>query len=81
MAILHVRNVPEDLYQRLQELATERKRSLSAEVILLLAQAIREEQARRDQAKLLSEIRRRRRAYPTSKAFNSVKMLREDRAR
>ena len=81
MAILHVRNVPEDLYQRLQELASERHRSISAEVIMLLAQALEAEQTRRDQARLLAEIRRRRRAYPANKSFDSVQMLREDRAR
>ena len=36
MATLHVRNVPDDLYRRLQALADAEHRSLSAEVIDLL---------------------------------------------
>ena len=36
MAILHVRNVPEHLYAELRERAEAERRSLSAEVVLLL---------------------------------------------
>jgi plasmid stability protein len=36
MAILHVRNVPDDLYERLKKRAAAERRSLSAEVIALL---------------------------------------------
>lgn len=39
MATLHVRNVPDDLYDRLKALAEEDHRSLSAEVIWLLGEA------------------------------------------
>ena len=46
MAILHVRSVPEDLHERLQRLAQSRSRSLSAEVITLLYQALEEEENR-----------------------------------
>jgi plasmid stability protein len=36
MAILHVRNVPDNLYERLKERAAAERRTLSAEVIALL---------------------------------------------
>jgi plasmid stability protein len=36
VAILHVRNVSEDLYQRIKARARAEKRSLSAEVLMLL---------------------------------------------
>jgi len=39
MATLHVRNVPDELYERLKSLAEEHHRSLSAEVIDLLQEA------------------------------------------
>jgi plasmid stability protein len=39
MATLHVRNVPDELYERLKSLAEEDHRSLSAEVIWLLGEA------------------------------------------
>ncbi len=38
MAILHIRNVPDELYELMQAIATERKLSLSALVIELMEQ-------------------------------------------
>jgi plasmid stability protein len=80
MATLHVRSVPEDLYERIQRLAQSRSRSLSAEVITLLYQALEEEENRKPQGKLLADIRRRRFTLPTG-APDSVELLREDRHR
>ena len=45
MAILHVRNVPEHLYAELRERAEAERRSLSAEVVVLLQQAMAEPRA------------------------------------
>ncbi|HZQ08551.1 MAG TPA: hypothetical protein VFD70_18360 [Anaerolineae bacterium] len=82
MAILHVRNVPDKIYADIQTLAAERNRSVSAEVITLLQEALRQEQLRRKQAALLADIRRRRYVYPKQKRVpDSVTLLREDRAR
>ncbi len=80
MATLHIRSVPEDLYERLQRLARTQNRSLSAQVVTLLYQALPEEESRKRQGKLLAEIRRRRFALPPS-APDSVELLREDRRR
>jgi len=44
MPTLHIRNVPDDLYERLQSLAQAKHRSLSAEVIRLLSQALEKEE-------------------------------------
>lgn len=82
MATLHVRNIPDEIYSKIQSLAAERNRSISAEVVNLLQRALEQEQIRREQAKLLADIRRRRNAHrPKRKGFDSVRMLREDRAR
>lgn len=82
MAILHVRNIPDDLYVQIQSLAQTRKRSVSAEVVILLQAALQQAQARQKQAELLAEIRRRRYTYPKNKrVLDSVKLLRQDRAR
>jgi plasmid stability protein len=80
MATLHVRSVPEDLYERLQKLAQTQNRSLSAQVITMLYQALQEEETRKRQSKLLADIRRRRFVLPAS-APDSVELLREDRRR
>ena len=80
MAILHVRNVPQDLYERVQRRAQEQNRSLSAEVIYLLRNAL--EVAERPQAQILEGIRRRRFFRPADAgAPDSATLLREDRDR
>ncbi len=80
MNTLHVRSVPDDLYERLQQLARARNRSLSAQVITMLAQAIEIEERRKKQAKTLKSIQRRR-FKPPRNAPSSLDLLREDRTR
>lgn len=58
MATLHVRNVPESLYEQLRLEAERQGRSLSAEVIVLLEEMLYN--SGRDQAAILADIRRRR---------------------
>ncbi len=80
MNTLHVRSVPDDLYKRLKELARTKNRSLSAQVITMLAQSLEDEGRRKKQAKILTSIQRRRFAAPKN-APSALKLLREDRAR
>ena len=80
MATIHVRRVPEDLHERLQRLAQSRSRSLSAEVIALLYQALALAEDRQRQGELLADIRRRRFALAAD-ASDSSELLREDRHR
>lgn len=80
MPTLHVRNVPETLYNRLRQRAHEQNRSISAEVIVLLDYAL--EEADRTQSQLLDSIRRRRFFNPTDAgAPDSTTLLRQDRER
>lgn len=80
MATLHVRNVPDALYEQLREQAESQNRSLSAEVIILLGRAL--EETTSDQAALLAHIRRRRSFVPAAVgAPDSTTLLREDRRR
>lgn len=80
MPTLHIRSVPEDLYQRVQLLAQARSRSLSAQVVTLLYGAVEEEERRSQQGEILSAIRRRR-FTPAAGAPDSTDLLREDRRR
>jgi hypothetical protein len=64
MATLHVRNVPESLYEQLRRQAEAQNRSLSGELIVLLERAL--DDASRDQAAILADIRRRRTFDPTA---------------
>jgi plasmid stability protein len=80
MSTLHVRSVPEDLYERVRQLAQLRNRSLGAQVVTMLYEAIDEEEQRKDQARVLTSIRRRR-LVPTKKTASSLELLHEDRRR
>lgn len=80
MNILHIRSVPDGLYERLQSLARARKRSLSAQVITMLEQAVKDEERRRAHGQALDSIRARRFKAPTN-APSSLDLLREDRDR
>lgn len=81
MAILHVRNVPDEIYEGIRSLASEQKRSLSAQVIMMLERGLQEENSR-PTSEILDRLRRRRETYPLGKNVpDSVELLREDRAR
>lgn len=80
MPTLHVRSVPEDLYEQLQILALSQNRSLSAQVITLLHEALENVALRQQQADALESIRRRRFTPPAS-APESIELLLEDRRR
>jgi len=88
MATLHVKNVPDDLYARLQQLAVAQNRSISAQVITLLENALTTQvkQPRSENPKsiieILAEIRRRRRVNPADFGLpDSTTLIREDRDR
>lgn len=77
MAILHVRNVPEQLYARLQRRAESQRRSLSSEVLTFLEWAV-EETDRTSEATLAS-IRQRRHFDPAAiGAPECTTLLRQD---
>ncbi len=80
MPILHVRNVPDELYVRLQERARTEKRSLSAEIITLLEAALQERDRQNMDRELLASISQRRWSPPEGTP-ESVRLLREDRER
>lgn len=80
MNTLHVRSVPDELYKRIQLMASVKNRSLSAQVITLLTQAIDAEERRIKQTKVLDSIQRRRFKAPKN-APTSLELLREDRGR
>ena len=82
MAILHVRNVPEEIYKRIQKLAQEENRSLSAEVIQLLSQGLEVREARRGAAAIIERIRQRAEKVDLPGGWiDSVELIREERRR
>nr|BAL57940.1 hypothetical protein HGMM_F53C10C14 [uncultured Acetothermia bacterium]BAL58554.1 hypothetical conserved protein [Candidatus Acetothermum autotrophicum] len=77
MATLHVRNVPDRLYEALKARAQADGRSLSAEVLTILERALKRNDS---QQKLLQSLQRRQRFSPTKTgAPSSLELLREAR--
>jgi plasmid stability protein len=76
MATLHVRNVPEPLYEALRERASERRTSISAEAVRLLERAIRVDRA--GVGALLAEVEAGRAALRRG-APSPAALIREDR--
>jgi plasmid stability protein len=80
MPTLHVRNIPDELYERIRNKAQANQRSISAEVVVLLNQILAE--TWRPQSEVLASIKRRRFFRPAEVgAPDSVTLLRQDRER
>ncbi len=80
MPILHVRNVPDDLYEQIRRQAQEQNRSISAQVVYLLERAVLE--SPQAQRQVLENIRRRRFSFPIRPDVpDSLNLLRQDRGR
>ena len=78
MSTLHVRNVPDDIYEALRRRAAERRSSVAAETIRLLGRALHVD--RPGVRELLEEIERTR---PVARkgAPAAAELIREDRDR
>ena len=88
MATLNLLNIPDDLYERLQELAQAEHRSIDDQVITILQNALEiktqqtEDERRKNVLKLLEESRLRREKLPKDIEWpDSTALLREDRDR
>jgi antitoxin FitA len=88
MATLNLINIPDDLYERLQELALAEHSSIDAQVITILQNALgkntqqTEEERRKNVLKLLEESNNRRRLNPVDFGLpDSTELIREDRDR
>jgi plasmid stability protein len=80
MPVLHVRNVPDSLYEQIKQQAQRSNRSISAQVITLLQRALTD--GGPPQSEVLGSIRRRRFFNPHEiNVPNSTTILLEDRAR
>jgi antitoxin FitA len=88
MATLNLLNIPDDLYERLQELALAEHSSIDAQVITILQNALEkktqqtEDERRKNVLKLLEESSNRRRLNPVEFGLpDSTELIREDRDR
>jgi plasmid stability protein len=83
MATLYVENVPEDLYEALRARARQHRKSISAEVLSLLAENIPTTEELRRRRQFLKQLARfRSQGSPSKGPFPSAEeMQREDRER
>ncbi len=88
MASLDALDIPDELYERLQQLAKAENRSVDAQVITILQNALQvktqptEDENRKNVPKLLEEIRLRRESRQTDVEWpDSTALIREDRDR
>lgn len=78
MRNLHVRNVPDDVYEALRRAAEAEGRSLSSEVVAILKRGLAGEIV--DRASILRHVEERRRKAGTMR-LSAVDLVREDRDR
>jgi hypothetical protein len=83
MATLHVKNVPDALYEDLRRWAKKRRRSIAAEVLVLLEENIPTAKQIKARRSLLLKLRRMRSATasPGVPFRSTEEMQREDRFR
>lgn len=82
MPILHIRGIPEDLYERVKTQAALDHRSLTAEVIHLLEQGLAAQGPSLTMREWLEKARRLRESLPdTGARFDSTEVIREERER
>ena len=82
MATLHVRNVPETLYKRIQKVAVEENRSVTAEVIQLLNQGLRAREARQGAVAMIARIGRQTQKKELPVGWpDSITLIQESRCR
>jgi plasmid stability protein len=82
MATLYVENVPDGLYDALRRRAKENRRSIAAEVLLLLEQNLPTEADLRSRRQFLRFVERVQSRKRLRRSFPSTEeMIREDRAR
>ncbi len=81
MAVLHVRNIPDNLYELAQTIATERGSTLSALVIDLMEQAANRHLDRKRHAKTLLRMRKNlaKRKPASASAVELIHAVREER--
>ena len=83
MATLYVENVPDELYEALRERAREHRKSITAEVLSLLADNVVTAAERKARQQFLRQAQRLRaqRARSVGGFLSSEELQREDRGR
>jgi plasmid stability protein len=82
MATLYVENVPDELYDALKRRARENRKSIAAEVLVLLEENVPTEMELKRRKKLFEELKKLRGSASAAGSFaSSEEMVRQDRER
>ncbi len=82
MASLHLRDVPDKVYEQIRALARAERRSLGAQALTLLEEALAERAFRQRGLAALKRMEERSKEYPRQPDdVDSAVLLREDRER
>jgi hypothetical protein len=81
MANLSLRDVPDDLYQQIKEIAERERRSVNQQILVLLERSVQHQQ--RPKAEVWERIKRRREAISARVGImpDSTEQIAEDRNR
>ncbi len=79
MATLYVKDIPEELYSKLKEMAAKDRRSISAETIVILDEVIGSRKLEKENVR--ASVERIRAKYRLKPGKSLVELLREDRER
>ena len=77
---LHIRNVPDEVVERVKRVAVQHRRSINAEVVSVLELHYAGDDSA-TQLAIVDRIRRRKADYPPSNPAETTGMIREDRQR
>ncbi len=79
MVSITIRDIPDDLFTEVKEMAQTERRSINSEVIEVLDHAVQQWRIRRQRAHLLEEITQLRESQPPSSTADTLARLREGR--
>jgi plasmid stability protein len=77
---LHIRNVPDEVVERVRQAAVQNRRSVNAEIVFMLEMHYAGDDPV-TQTAIIERIRRRKVGYPISDAAETHSMIHEDRSR
>ena len=81
MPLLQVRDFPADVYEKIKYEATQQRRTIAQQTIVLIKKGLDEEVSNKERKRLLLEEIRKNDVPEEAKAIDVAKWIREDRNR
>jgi hypothetical protein len=81
MALLQVRDCPDDIYKQIVFVAKKQNRTIAQQVLVLLSKGLGQEQSNIDRRKMLIDKIKNRKIDKKIKEVDAVALIKEDRNR